>query len=70
MLNVFVMDWLSGALAHPFKRYSYLFLLPAATPKVVQTYSMSVSETQSLGFPLNEHNDKHQKCNGAEGNLS
>lgn len=39
MPNVFVMDWLSEALAHAFKRYSYLFLQAAATPKGVQTYS-------------------------------
>lgn len=37
MFNVFVMDWLSEALAHPFKRYSYLFPQATATPKGVQT---------------------------------
>lgn len=46
--NVFVMDWLSQALAHPFRRYSFLPLQSTIVPKVCRPWSKSETESSHL----------------------
>lgn len=44
--NVFVMDWLSQALAHPFRRYSFLALQSTIVPKGAQTLEQERNRIQ------------------------
>lgn len=46
--NVFVMDWLSQALAHPFRRYSFLAPQSTIVPKVRRPWSKSETESSHL----------------------
>lgn len=46
--NVLVMDWLSQALAHPFRRYSFLALQSTIVPKVHRPWSKRETESNRL----------------------